>query len=197
MEYKPFESDIEVNGQTVFSVVDGFGSFRRVAENFLIEAAIGTRAADGSYRIALDGWYSQDAWLASFERVARDVGQAVLYDIGMKIPANAKFPDWVVDVPSAIKSVDFAYHMNHRRKGLVMFDPSNGRMLEGIGHYGFEQDEATRLITSVCENPYPCAFDEGILTAMARRFDPRASVRHERGECRRTGGNSCTYTVSY
>jgi hypothetical protein len=197
MEYKPFESGIEVNGQTVFSVVDGFGSFRRVAENFLSDVAIGSRDADGIYRIALDGWYSQEAWLGAFERVARDVGQAVLYDIGIKIPSNAKFPDWVVDVPSAIKSVNFAYHMNHRKGGRVMFDPTTGTMLQGIGQYGFEHVAGQKTIKSVCENPYPCAFDEGILTAMARRFDPRASVRHESGPCRREGANSCTYSVSF
>mgnify|MGYP001018395969 len=61
MEYKAFEPDIQVNGQTVFSVIDGFGSFRRVAENLLVNAGVGTRDGLGMYRIALDGWYSQQA----------------------------------------------------------------------------------------------------------------------------------------
>lgn len=197
MEYKAFESGIEVNGQTVYAIVDGFGSFRRVAEKFLLEEGLGQRDVDGTYRLALDAWHSQDAWLRAFEHVAREVGQAVLYDIGLKIPANAIFPEWVVDVPSAIKSVDFAYHMNHRKGGRVMFDPTTGEMLEGIGHYGFTPDAKSKSITSVCENPYPCSFDEGILTAMARRFDPRSKVTHGTGACRRRGDLSCTYFVTY
>ena len=197
MEYEVFEPGIEVNGQTVFSVIDGFGSFRRVAENFLVGEGIGERDAAGAYRIALDAWYSQEAWLRAFKRVAKDVGQAVLYDIGLKIPANAKFPDWVIDVPSAVRSVDFAYHMNHRKGGRVMFDPGSAVMLEGIGHYGFAMEPGTKVITSRCENPYPCAFDEGIVTAMARRFDPRSTVSHLPGSCRREGAMSCTYEVKF
>ncbi len=197
MEYVAFEAGIEVNGQTVFSVIDGFGSFRRIAENFLVAEGIGQRDALGQYTLALDGWYSQEAWLRAFRQVASGVGQAVLYDIGLKIPANAKFPEWVIDVPSAVKSIDFAYHMNHRKQGVVMFDPATGTMLEGIGHYGFQHVPGAKLITSRCENPYPCAFDEGIVTAMARRFDPRAAVRHEAGSCRRDGADFCVYTVSF
>ena len=197
MEYKAFEPDIQVNGQTVFSVIDGFGSFRRVAENLPVNAGVGTRDGLGMYRIALDGWYSQQAWLSTFQEIAKQVGQAVLYDIGVKIPANAKFPDWVVDVPSAVKSINFAYHMNHRKGGKVMFDPTTGKMLDGIGNYGFEHLPGQRVITSRCENPYPCSFDEGIVTAMARRFDPRARVHHEPGACRREGADYCVYRVEF
>ncbi|MEZ4370209.1 MAG: hypothetical protein R3B07_05260 [Polyangiaceae bacterium] len=197
MEYEAFEPGIEVNGQTVYAIVDGFGSFRRLAENILIEEKIGERDRSGRYLLQMDGWYSQEGWLRAFKRIGQEVGQSVLYDIGTRIPSNAKFPDWVVDVPSAIRSVDIAYHMNHRKKGEVMFSPSNGSMLEGIGHYGFEQAQGKNVIISRCENPYPCAFDEGILTAMARRFDRLVSVRHDPGECRHKGGDACTYLVEY
>ena len=56
---------------------------------------------------------------------------------------------------------------------------------------------AQKLVRSRCHNPYPCSFDEGILTAMARRFDLRASVRHESGSCRRNGDDACVYTIHY
>lgn len=197
MEYVAFEPGIEVNGQTVYTVVDGFGSFRRLAENMLLEEGIGNRSPEGAYRIDLGGWYPQEAWLRAFRRIGADVGQSVLYDIGLKIPANAKFPEWVIDVPSAVRSIDIAYHMNHRKRGQVMFDPATGTMLEGIGHYGFDHKPGTRVVTSTCQNPYPCSFDHGIVTAMARRFDPRSVVKHLEGSCRRKGGMSCTYVVTF
>lgn len=130
MEYVPFEQGIQVNGQTVYAIVDGFGSFRRLAENFLLAEGIGQRGSDGAYRLDLAGWYSQANWLRAFRRIGTEVGHAVLYDIGLRIPANAQFPTWVNDVPSAIRSIDIAYHMNHRRAGVIMFDPANGRMVE-------------------------------------------------------------------
>jgi hypothetical protein len=197
MEYVAFEPNIEVNGQTVYAIVDGFGSFRRLAENLLVAEGIGERDPTNRYSLTMDGWYSQAGWLRVFKHIGDEVGQSVLYDIGARIPSNAKFPDWVKDVPSAIRSVDIAYHMNHRKKGQVMFSPEKGTMLEGIGHYGYTPDLEKNTIVSRCENPYPCAFDHGILTAIARRFDRLVVVRHEQGECRQKGSNSCTYNIKY
>ena len=55
MEYEAFEAGIEVNGQTVYAIVDGFGSFRRLAENILIEESIGERDRAGRYILQMDG----------------------------------------------------------------------------------------------------------------------------------------------
>jgi hypothetical protein len=55
-----------------------------------------------------------------------------------------------------------------------------------------------RKIVSVCENPYPCEFDRGILMGFAMRFEKLARVLHDdRAACRRAGGKSCTYTVAW
>jgi hypothetical protein len=198
MQYRAFEPGIEVNGRTVYAVVDGFKTFRRVAKRFLADEGIGEVAPSGDYQIDMDGWYPQQSWLRAFERIGADVGEAVLYDIGMSIPANAEFPPWVVDVETAIKSIDIAYHMNHRKHGRAMFDVASGRMLEGIGHYGFERVEGKNEIVSICRNPYPCSFDHGIVTSMARRFAPSALVDHDPVRpCRRLGDDSCTYRVRW
>jgi hypothetical protein len=43
------------------------------------------------------------------------------------------------------------------------------------------------------EHAYPCSFDRGIITTMARRFEKGASSTHEDAEpCRRKGASSCT-----
>jgi hypothetical protein len=198
MQFRALEPDIEVNGQTVFAVVDGFGAFTVVGSRFLINEGIGK--ADGSGVVQIDpaAWYSQEAWLRAFERISQSIGNSALRKIGMRIPENAIFPPWVQDVDSAIRSVDVAYHLNHRKHGQVMFDTANGQMLEGIGHYGYQRVSGAQKILSVCDNPYPCAFDEGILTTMARKFAPRAQVQHEPGQpCRQQGADSCTFAISW
>lgn len=197
MQYVPFDSDIEVNGQTAFAIVDGFTAFRELASEILLSENIGTRGADGLVRIDPDAWFSQAAWLRSFERISRlDMGEAALFQIGLAIPLNAKFPDWVVDIESSIRAIDVAYHMNHRKNGVPLFDQSTGAMFEGIGHYGSAPGEAPRMLVSVCENPYPCAFDRGILTSMAVKFEPHAKVVHDdRRPCRKKGASSCTYII--
>mgnify|MGYP001564727922 CR=1 FL=1 len=41
MEYTPFEKGIEVNGQTVWAIVDGFKAFTLMASQYLLEEKIG------------------------------------------------------------------------------------------------------------------------------------------------------------
>ncbi len=198
MEYVPFEGGIEINGQTVWSVVDGFPLLKFIPSKILIAEGVGEKGGGGIVKIDPEGWYSQSAWLRAFKAISAKVGSDTLYEIGCKIPENAIFPPTVVDVDSAIASIDIAYHMNHRKRGEVMFDPETGQMLEGIGHYGFERVPGENKIISVCRNPYPCHFDRGIVFAMARRFEDNAEVVHDDSkECRREGAQSCTYVVTW
>ena len=74
-----------------------------------------------------------------------------------------------------------------------MFQPATGQKTKGIGSYG-TSDSGPRKITAVCENPYPCDFDRGLLSAVATRFERAARVTHDdAAPCRKTGANSCTY----
>ncbi len=197
MQFRAFEKGIEVNGTTVFAVVDGIGAFKSLAKKYLLEAGIGTEK-NGEYVIDLNGWYSHENWLKAFQNIARDIGDSVLKEIGMKIPENAQFPPWVQDIDSAIKSIDVAYHMNHRKDGKVLFDITTGKMFEGIGHYGYERVKDEHKIISACRNPYPCAFDEGIIKSMAKKFEAKAVVHHDNTKpCRKNGAESCTYIITW
>ncbi|MBI4957705.1 MAG: hypothetical protein HY908_37205 [Myxococcales bacterium] len=197
MQFKPFEAGVEVNGQTVYAIVDGFKMFKRIPSQILLAEGIGQLGANDVVQIDPLAWYSQAAWLRAFERIAKEVGTIHLYAIGAKIPENAKFPPSVTDVATAIQAIDVAYHMNHRAGGRVLFDAVTGRMYEGIGHYGFAQP-GPRHIVSRCENPYPCDFDRGIITTMARRFEKTALIEHDDSQpCRQRGDDSCTYSVTW
>ncbi len=197
MQFQPFESGVEVNGQTVFSVVDGMGEFRSMATKILLSVGIG-KEENAEYGIEMGGWYSHERWLKAFEVIAREIGENTLRRIGLKIPENAQFPPWVKDIDSALQAIDIAYHMNHRRDGTVLFDPKTGKMTEGIGHYGYQRIPDQNMIVSECRNPYPCAFDFGIISTMARKFENRATVTHDDSKpCRKKGADSCTYVVSW
>ncbi|MBU1151685.1 hypothetical protein KJ632_02545, partial [Patescibacteria group bacterium] len=61
-------------------------------------------------------------------------------------------------------------------------------------------DENTAEI--ICDNPYPCDFDKGIIESMARMFKPQkslqVSVTHDNSEeCRKKGHSECCYTVNW
>lgn len=196
MQFKAFEPGIEVYGQNVAAVVDAFEHFKHIPSRILAAEKIGKLGPSGAIEFDQKAWYPMEAWLRSFERIMQEVGESKLHTIGLRVPEIAVFPPGIDTIVDGIASLDVAYHMNHRKSGRVMFI-GPGKMLEGIGHYGFEQI-APRKIRSVCDNPYPCTFDRGILTSMARRFERNATVAHDETKpCRRNGADSCTYVIEW
>jgi len=198
MQFKVFEPGVEVNGPTVYSIVAGLGYFTNLSRRYFSKVNIGT-VVNKQLHIDMNGWYPQSAWLEAFKNIAEQVGDRVLYSIGLSVPENAQFPPWVVDIDTAIKAIDVAYHINHRKNGKPLFDMNTGTMSEGIGHYGYERDRSGKnRIISVSHNPYPCAFDRGIITAMARKFQSEAQITHDDSkECRSHGAETCTYIVTW
>lgn len=167
-----------VNGQTVLAVVKGMGAFAGSGSDIL--SRHGIKAIDPA------GWYPQQAWLDAFQEIAASIGPRTLSQIGMSIPNNAKFPPGIDNVEKALASIDVAYHMNHR----------GGE----IGHYTFTKT-GERSGVMVCQNPYPCVFDSGLVEAMVRRFLPAGGtpkVAHDASKpCRAKQGNSCTLLISW
>lgn len=199
MQFRPFAPGIEVSGQAVWSLVDAFSPNQQTPSRVLAEAGIGQLGEGGVLKLDPKGWYSQEAWLKAFERIAATLGSQVLFAIGQRIPQNAVFPPTITDLDSALRAIDVAYHLNHRKDGQVMFDAATLTMASGIGHYAYERPHPDKpLIVLVCRNPYPCEFDRGVVTALARRFEPAASLVHlDEHLCRSTGGDECTYHVKW
>ncbi len=192
-QFKSFDMNAEVNGETVWSIVSGMGAFKDRAMKFLAE--------NGIKNPEPGHWYSQQAWLNAFKTISEATGAFTLFNIGKKIPENAQFPPEINDIGKALSAIDIAYHMNHRIKEEILFDPKTGVMKEGIGHYGCEI-QAENKIKMVCNNPYPCDFDRGIIEAMAMKFKPVNTsivmVKHDDTQpCRKKGADSCTYLISW
>jgi hypothetical protein len=178
-QFTAFSPAVEVNGETVLSVVAGMGSFSRKALEIL--------AAEGIQSPAAGNWYSQTAWLRAFRTIADGIGENTLYRIGTTIPENANFPPEINDLVKAMESIDVAYHMNHR----------GGE----IGNYAW-RSTSDHSGAMTCHNPYPCDFDRGIIDAMSKRFRPQSGgnlrVAHaSTGPCRKRGDDDCTYTVAW
>ncbi|HLA83665.1 MAG TPA: hypothetical protein VJL29_02640 [Thermoguttaceae bacterium] len=192
-QFVAFKPNVEVNGETVFAVVDGMGLFKSRALQIL--------AQNGIVDPKPGRWYSQQAWLDSFRVISETIGSLTLCAIGRKIPENANFPTDIDSIETALASIDVAYHMNHRLVGKCLFDPRTGKMSEGIGHYRYDK-MGNKKVRMTCNNPYPCEFDRGIIEAMAQRFKPAGclfvSVKHDDdASCRKKGADSCTYHVEW
>lgn len=190
-QFVAMDQRVEVNGETVRSVLEGMGSMKALGHRILAKSNI-TEPAPGR-------WYPQQAWLSAFKEISEGVGPTTLYLIGQSIPKTAQFPPEIDSIEKALKAIDIAYHMNHRLGGKVLFDGQTGAMSEGIGHYQCSE-AGPRKMRVVCANPYPCDFDRGIIEAMAKRFKPAdcalVQVTHE-ATCRKKGQDHCACLVDW
>jgi hypothetical protein len=197
MPSRVIATDLQVLGAAVNNIVENFWAFPLLAGDILSSVGIGAVDAVGTFRLDKGAWYSMGAYLRAYSRIERELGPTFLYKAGLAIPRNAIFPKEVHDLESGLRSIDVAYHMNHARHGEPLFDARTGAMSEGIGHYHVQR-AGDCLLQVVCENPYPCDFDRGIVEAMTKRFEPSARIFHAtRPACRNAGGASCTFHVEW
>jgi hypothetical protein len=192
-QFKSMNPEIEVNGQTVLTIANGMGAVKNMGLRILSENNI--------HDPQPESWYSQQEWLNAFKQISEKIGAGTLFQIGKSIPENAEFPPHIETIEQALAAIDVAYHMNHRLKGVELFNSQTGQMTEGIGHYNFKKIN-DKKVEIICDNPYPCDFDKGIITAMARRFkpssSPHVSVVHDVNDgCRSKGDHSCSYVITW
>lgn len=151
--FKAFQAsspEVEVDGRTVLAVTSGIliGSLARE----LLES-------QGLVDVKPSGWFNQQAWLNVYRSINDHLGPDTLYSIGRRIPYSAQFPDdQMFDVPSALESIDVAYHMAHR----------GGE----IGHYKYVEVGLDHYEVH-CDNPYANEFNLGIITSLVERFRGR------------------------
>ncbi len=186
---------IEVSGRVVFGLVQAFGQFKAIASQLLLDEEIGQQGADGLIIADPMSWYAMAPFLRAFTRAGRQMGDSVLHQIGVFVAKNAAWAPNTRDVKAMTEQMDKAYHLNHRKDGQAMWDPTTDRLLEGIGHYRFtpRPDGAMEIEAT---NPYPCAFDKGLIFGGMRMLQSMGSVLHDEAHsCRKHGHASCIYVV--
>ncbi len=190
-------SDVEVHGQDILSFMDALSLVPTLGERILEAEKIGT-LKHGVYRIIPEEWYPLTDKIKILQRVLSSIGPSILRKVGEKIPENAIFPPDIDDIHKAIGLINVAYHMNHRKAGKIMYDEQTGKITEGIGYYGYARVEGENKIISECANPNLSEYDQGIITTMARRFEPSAKIELDPTKpTRRTGGDSCTFIITW
>jgi len=186
---------IEVSGQSVAGTMRAFQQYKSMPNRFLISEGIGAAGPDGTVTVDPERWYPLENWLRAFGRIGQEVGGAVLTQIGAGVMQNIEWPRGMTSVEGLVRFIDIGYHMHHRKNGRVMFDERTGNVTPGIGTFEFKGEEKTRYLVE-CANPYPCAFDKGILIGALRRLGTGTLAVHDTSnDCRTKGGKSCTYVV--
>jgi hypothetical protein len=189
---------MEVNGTLVNLVMEGMGAFPTIATRYLNQAGVRDLHSDH------ETFYPLQIFTDLLAQMEKEIGDATMVGLGRFIPKEAIFPQEIRTLEEAMKMIDVAYHMNHRdSRGQMMFDPERTPpLLDGIGSYKCEFAPDKREVLLVCDNPYPCQFDLGIITEMVQRFKPKSSlyarVNHLSDQpCRKRGDATCTYQVRW
>lgn len=191
-EYKVFESNIEAGGNELPIVALGVLSAQRkqeIIDKYKLETQEGA-------------WNDLQSLLDAMKEIADSVGEMNLFLIGKEVVDGAAFPP-MDGLESALRSIDVAYHMNHRKNKKEMFDPNTGSMTEGIGHYVVTKFDADgKKAEMECHTPYPSKFEEGLILQIVRKFKPSGSLipkveLDDTKETRRNGGDKCTFKISW
>jgi hypothetical protein len=172
-------SKFELKGQSIMAMVAAMS----IAQN----RALKILADQGITPLEKERWYPMDKFLEALRTLQKEIGPNTTKAVGRKIPENAMFPPNIRTIEDGFRSIDMAYRMNHRGSGSI-----------GGYHYTRVGDRSAQML---CDNPYPCALDEGLLESIGERFRPVDSlwvrVEHQPGDCRKNGAPACTFNLSW
>lgn len=132
-----------------------------------------------------NAWFPAAKFLAAMSELQDQFGAPFMRKVGSFIFDKAVFPPGIDDVQKGMQLLDVAYYTNHQ-------NVTPGQ----IGGYHWKADRERGGLMS-CDNPYPCAFDIGIIETITHRFEKGARVEHEAGPCRHNGDDLCRYRVEW
>ncbi len=174
-EYEALSPRAQVKGNAMLAIISGL--MRR-------DIALQILAKNGIGEIDPEAWYPEQSWLDAFSEIAAELGDAALYAIGRRIPSVIDIPDDIENEREALERLDEVYQAHHRGK-------SGGYTVSFTG-------ESSARIES--DNPRPCAYDMGFITAFIEMFNggKPVEITHEDDMCcRKLRYHECVYLVRW
>ena len=157
------------------------------------------RREDGTYFFEPERWYPAGPNIRMFEILKEKVGANTLRQAGTQRPGKTRsFRRISIRFRKAWPASTWPIISITARTGKPLMNPETGEMIDVIGHYRLEEVPGKNEARIVSDTPYPSEFDEGIVAAMARRFEPGARVTLDESQpSRLNGGDTCTYLVRW
>jgi len=187
--YQIKNKNIKTIGDAIHGFTDGLGNYKDTGVEIL--------AKHGLVDIKRGEWYSLADYLKAFAELDKLLGNSALYSVGERILENAVMPPEFNSIEKGLELLNIAFHMNHAIDGTPMFDPKAGKITEGIGNYKVKIINSGEAEITV-DNPYPTSFDEGLISALAQKFNPASMVSLvEEKSSRSKGGDVDVYSVQW
>lgn len=173
-------SQVEVKGEALQAIVQAMGLIQKRALKILTE--------HGLAPIEAEAWYPMSRLVDATRKIQTEIGPNTMRAVGRKLSENVlHYPSHVHTLDDALRFVNVSYQMFHRGAGLI-----------GSYHYEPVGERKGRM---VCDDPYPCDFDKGMLEALGERYRPKDSlwvrVEHLEQGCREKGAHACIYDIAW
>jgi hypothetical protein len=199
MSYQPVKKNIEgveVRGEVIIGI-------KEVLENSTYRSKGISLKPFNLDTAKPNQWYPLKNLVDFFTYIEESNNSVILQKIGAEVANKALWPDTVQTIRAALESVNLAYHMNHRRNGLELFDYKKGVVIEGyIGHNILEVDDKKETVKYICGSFYPSDFDLGMAKQVVKIFGKNAiaalSVKRDASKpSRKKGDTTCTFNLNY
>lgn len=177
METKPFDKNSKVLGLALKSSIMSLPAFTQ-KNMFQILKNLGIE------ELNVKTWYDMNSITKFYSQIIKDFGPNTMFELGKSIPENASFPPEVNNIEAGLHAINAAYNTHHQ------------------GYVGFyrvvEHNLENKKIVMQCYNPYPCSFDRGVITGMARKFQTGIRIDIDKTKPnRKNGGNESWYIITY
>jgi hypothetical protein len=180
MKYIAFSPETQVTGRSVILMFDNPFPYTNPSIPELL-------AAEGLINIKEEQWYSQQQCLNVLEQIEKHHGSEALYQLGKSVFEKVSIYR-ATDMEAEFLFLDTGYQLTHQ--------------FGEIGYYELiEYNEEKHYAVVECYNPYPSAFDAGILEALARKHvgaDTKVEIILDTTkENRPAGGSRCFFTIKW
>jgi hypothetical protein len=134
-------------------------------------------------------WYSLQNYLNAYRELSRQLGSYFLLNAGKQFFSFIRLGAEIQTLPDAVKALNEWYKDQHRGEQLEYFQ------VQGVFPERCE-------IQVLCQNPYPCYFDRGLLLALTKKYRPEQAKffnveLHPNKPNRLMGSDESTYIISW
>jgi len=179
------DKTIEISGEVILACSAGFPEDQRP---FLEECF--SRAGLLLETTEAERFYCYMYYLNALRDIRDRFGDMIIEKIAYNCMQHINFPaDWS-HLRTSLENLDTGYKL-HVRGGHA-------------GHYGYEavQHSSMSQVRMRDDTPLPCEYTRGVLEGLSMRYPPlgggQAVIRHDDSSpCKKKGGDSCTYVVSW
>jgi hypothetical protein len=179
------DKNVEISGEVILACSQGFPENQRpFLEECFSNAGLMLDTTEAGR------FYCYLYYLSALKDIRYRFGDIIVEKIAYNCMQHINFPPEWSHFLTSLENLDTGYklHVRGGRAGQYTY--------EAVRHSSMSQ------LKMRDDTPLPCEYTRGVLEGLSKRYPPmgggQAVIRHDEGSpCKKKGGDSCTYVVSW